>query len=174
MPLPEEPFSTRFGVRPRSPQAKLDVVPDLIRVKLLPLIDQFRSNGLPGAYTLGPALYEAIGKMAPQPTGDMQMIRELFRDAEWWQVYDLTELLVRKCGRTEAIASGIEAIFAEANVPYAMTPDGIRWRFSEPALEPSPKRHGFWWKTSLSRDPHNNGKKRLITSQLDRQIARIA
>jgi len=117
MPVPDESFSKRFGVRPRPPQAKPDEVPDLIRVKLWPLIDRFRGHGLPGAYTLGPALYESIGKMAPQPIGDMQMIRDLLREAEWWQVYDLAETLVNKCNRTEAIASGIEEIFAEANVP---------------------------------------------------------
>lgn len=132
----DQPFSTRFSVRPKSTQAKPDEIPDLIRVKLVPLIDEFRgSKGLSGAYSLGPALYEAIGKVPPQATGDMNMIRALFRAAEWWQIYDLAENLVKMCSRHDEMATRIEGIFAEANVPYAMTPKGIVWRFSEPAVE---------------------------------------
>lgn len=136
MPVPEQSFSQRFSARPRPPRAKADEVPDSIRVKLVPLIDDFRGGkGLPGAYTIGPALYEALGRIPPQPTGDMHMIRELFRKAEWWEIYDLAESLLKMCGRREEMASRIETIFSEANVPYAMTADGIVWRFSEPAIE---------------------------------------
>jgi hypothetical protein len=133
---PDQPFSSRFSARPKPPQTKPDEMPELIRVKLVPLIDEFRGGrGLPGAYTVGPALYEAIGKIPPQPVGDMHMIRHVFREAEWWQVYDLAEALVKMCGRRDEMAARIEGIFAEANVPYAMTPGGIVWRFSEPAVE---------------------------------------
>jgi hypothetical protein len=136
MPVPVQPFSQRFSVPPKPPQSRPDEVPDSIRVKLVPLIDKFRGGrGLPGAYTIGPALYESLGKIPPQPTGDMHMIRQLFHEAEWWQIYDLAEALVQMCGRPEEIAAHIEGIFAEANVPYAMTPEGIVWRFSKPAVE---------------------------------------
>ena len=48
VPLPEQPFSQRFSARPRPPQAKPDEVPDSIRVKLVPLIDDFRGGSTPG------------------------------------------------------------------------------------------------------------------------------
>jgi hypothetical protein len=125
MPIPTEPFSNRFSARPRPPSSSPTEVPEAVRVRLVPLIDDFRSNGLPGAYTLGPFLYEAIGKVSPQSTGDMRMIRALFLEAEWWQVYDLCEALVRMCSNHEEIAARIESIFVAENVPYAMTTDGI-------------------------------------------------
>lgn len=109
------------------------MVPDGVRVKLIPIVDRFRGNGLPGAYTLGPALYESIGKISPQRTGDMHMIRALFLEAEWWQVYDLSESLVRMCGKPGEIAERIDAVFAGEGVPYRMTPNGITWRFTEAA-----------------------------------------
>jgi hypothetical protein len=110
-------------------------VPDAVRVKLIPLIDEYRSNGLAGATTLGVNLYEAIGKISPQATGDMKMIRSLFLEAEWWQVYDLCETLVKLCRFREQIAERIDAMFSEEGVPYRMTANGIVWRFSEAAEE---------------------------------------
>ncbi len=136
MHVPNQPFSKRLSVRPPLPEAKPAEVPESIRVKIIPLIEKFRGGkGLPGAYTIGPALYESIGKIPPQPTGDMHMIRQLFREAEWWHVYDLAETLVTMSNRGEEIAVCIEEIFAEANVPYAMTPAGIVSRFSQPASD---------------------------------------
>jgi hypothetical protein len=104
-------------------------------VKIIPVIDGLRGSNLSGAYSLGPALYEAIGRIAPAPTGDMPMIRTLFREAEWWEVYDLCEALVRQSRFPEATVTAIEALFAAENLPYAMTEDGIVWRFSAPASE---------------------------------------
>ena len=54
----------------------------------------------------------------------MQMIRELFRKAEWWEIYDLAESLVMMCGRGEEMASRIEAIFSEANEVDVCCEDG--------------------------------------------------
>jgi len=135
MPLPKEIFSKRLGLRPETQEVGPNEVPDAVRVKLIPLIDEYRSNGLSGATTLGVNLYEAIGKISPQATGDMKMIRSLFLEAEWWQVYDLCETLVKLCRFREQIAERIDAIFAEEGVPYRMTADGIVWRFTEAATE---------------------------------------
>jgi len=135
MPIPSESFSKRFGLRPEPKQVKPNEVPDAVRVKIIPLIDEYRSNGLSGATTLGVNLYEAIGKISPQATGDMKMIRSLFLEAEWWQVFDLCEALVKLCRFREQIAERIDAIFAEEGVPYRMTGDGIVWRFTEDAAK---------------------------------------
>jgi hypothetical protein len=108
---------------------------EAVRVKIIPVIDGLRGSNLSGAYSLGPALYEAIGRIAPAPTGDMPMIRTLFREAEWWEVNDLCEAFVRQSRFPEATVTAIEALFAAENLPYAMTEDGIVWRFSAPASE---------------------------------------
>ena len=128
---PPEMFSKRFGVRPMPAERRPDEVPDGVRVKLIPLVDEYRNNGLPGATTLGPALYEKIGRISPQANGDMPMIRRLFLEAEWWEVYDLCEVLVNMCRFREQIAGSIDAIFSEEGVPYTITTDGIKWRFPE-------------------------------------------
>ena len=59
------------------------------------------------------------------------MIRKLFLEAEWWQIYDLCEILVNMCRFREQIAERIDAILAEEGVPYRITTDGIKWRFPE-------------------------------------------
>ena len=133
MAIPSEPFSTRFGARPPIPRPEPNTVPDSVRVKLIPLIDELRTAELPGATSLGPALCEVIGRLPPRPSGDMQMIRWLFREVEWWEVYDLCEALVRLARKPEVVAERIEALFAEENLPDAMTQNGIEWRFSAPA-----------------------------------------
>jgi hypothetical protein len=84
-------------------------------------------------YSLGPALYESIGRMSPQTEGNMHMIRQLFREVEWWEVYDLCETLVRVARKPEVVAQRIEAIFAQENLPYVMTVNGIDWRYCKPA-----------------------------------------
>jgi len=48
----------------------------------------------------------------------------LFRKAEWWEIYDLAESLVKMCGRGEEMASRIEAIFSEANEVDVCCEDG--------------------------------------------------
>ena len=63
MPIPPEMFSKRFGVRPMAAERRPDEMPNGVRAKLIPLVDEYRSNGLPGATTLGPALYERIGRI---------------------------------------------------------------------------------------------------------------
>jgi len=133
MAIPSEPFSTRFGARPRIPQPEPNTVPDSIRVKLVPLINELRAGALPGATSLGLALCEAVGRFPPRPDGDMGMIRWLFREVEWWEVYDLCETLVRLAHKAEVVAERIEALFAQENLPYAMTQNGIEWRSSKPA-----------------------------------------
>jgi hypothetical protein len=135
MAMPKETFSKRLGMRPDPQRAGPNEIPDAVRVKLIPLIDEYRGNGLTGATTLGVNLYEAIGKISPQSTGDMKMIRSLFLEAEWWQVYDLCETLVKLCRFREQIAERIDAIFAEEGAPYRMTASGIVWRFTEAAAE---------------------------------------
>ena len=75
MPLPKEIFSKRLGLRPETQEVGPNEVPDAVRVKLIPLIDGYRGNGLAGATTLGVNLYEAIGKISPQATGLPMPIR---------------------------------------------------------------------------------------------------
>ena len=67
------------------------------------------------------------------------MIRRLFQEAEWWQVYDLCETIVKLSRDQNTTATLIDSIFAEENVPYVMKPDGINWRFSHPAAETIPE-----------------------------------
>lgn len=133
MAIPKERFSKRFEVRPAVPRPEPNTVPDSIRVKLVPLVDELRGKELPGATSLGPALCESIGRFPPRPAGDMPMIRWVFREAERWEVYDLCEALVRLARTPEVVAERIEAVFAEENLPYLMTQNGIEWRFSAPA-----------------------------------------
>lgn len=64
MAFPKEPFSKRFGARPKPARCKPNEVPGAARVKLVPLIDELRGKVLPGAYSLEPALFEAIGSAA--------------------------------------------------------------------------------------------------------------
>ena len=75
MPMPKETFSKRLGLRPETQEVGPNEVPDAVRVKLIPLIDGYRGNGLAGATTLGVNLYEAIGKISPQATGLPMPIR---------------------------------------------------------------------------------------------------
>lgn len=127
-------LETVWRAPPKPPRCKPNEVPDAARVKLVPLIDELRGRVLPGAYSLGPALFEAIGMKSPG-AGDMHMIRKLIYEVEWWQFYDLCEALVQMSGRPEEVGARIEEVFAEQNLPYAMTPEGIVWRFSAPAGE---------------------------------------
>ena len=64
MPMPKEIFSQRLGLRPKTQEVGPNEVPDAVRVKLIPLIDEYRGNGLSGATTLGVNLHEAIGKIS--------------------------------------------------------------------------------------------------------------
>lgn len=119
-------------MRPKPAPCKPTEVPDAVRVKLISLIDEFRGSALPGAYSLGPFLCESLG-MKSLGTGDMHMIRRLVYEIEWWEFYDSCEALVRISKTSKELIERIEAIFAEENLPYAMTPNGIVWRFSQPA-----------------------------------------
>jgi len=111
VPIPTDSFSKRFAARPKGPAPKPDEMPESVRVKIIPVIDGLRGNNLSGACSLGPALYEAIGRIAPAPTGEMPMIGKLFREAEWWEIHDLCEALVRQSRYAEATVTAIEDLF---------------------------------------------------------------
>ena len=135
--MPAEPFSKRYGVRPKPPARKPDEVPDSAKIALVDLIDEERGSregSLPGAYSLGPRLSRAVGKISEGP-GDMQKIQDLIYGLEWWEFYDACEALLRFSRQPEKLAARIEALFASEGLPYKMRPDGIKWRLSEPATE---------------------------------------
>ena len=90
---------------------------------------------MPGLTSLAPLLYERIGMQPPQIPADMNMLRRLFYDAEWWQVYDLSEAMLAMCSFREQITDRIEAIFATEQLLYRFTLGGIEWRFPEVTAE---------------------------------------
>lgn len=97
MPIPLKSFSTRFELRLDGPIAAPDSVPESVRARLIRVVDDFRNRGLPGATSLGPALYEMLGQRPPKACGDMAMITNLLYEVEWWKVYDVCEELVKVC-----------------------------------------------------------------------------
>jgi hypothetical protein len=134
MTVPSQPFSERFGVRPTPPARLPDEVPESARVRLAALIDKLRNKYLPGAYSLGTRLAEAVGRR-PEGSGDMSQIRGLIYGLDWWEFYDVAEELLRLTGSPEDVAVEVDGLFSSEGLPYAMTPSGIQWRFSEPAGE---------------------------------------
>jgi len=133
--LPEQPFSLRFGVRPSPQSRQPDDVPDSAKVKLAALIDRLRnSKYLPGAYSLGPKLYDALGRRS-EGHGDMNQIRQLVHALEWWEFYDLCEELLRLARSPDQVAAKIDAVFMSEGLPYAITAAGIAWRLNRPAAE---------------------------------------
>lgn len=132
MSLPAEPFSQRFAARPTPATRRPDEVPDSAKARLQHLIDQERQRLLPGAWSLGPRLNKALGRLASGP-GSIADIDNLVRGLQWWEFYDLCEELLRCTGRPDELAAKIDAVFASEGLPYTMTPSGIEWRLSSAA-----------------------------------------
>jgi hypothetical protein len=132
--LPGEPFSLRFGVRPRGEVHRPDDLPQSAKPRLVVLIDKHRGKDLPGAFSLGPRLSNLMGR-APQGTGDMAQVTELINSLKWWEFYDLCEEMLRISKAPDELSKDIEAVFVQENLPYSITTAGITWRLSEPAEE---------------------------------------
>ena len=134
MGIPQQPFSTRFQARPvRQPRNPNDV-PESAKRKLVSLIARLKDGALPGAYSLGPRLADALGKPF-EAMGDMPKVRALITGLEWWEFYDASEELLRMAKSPEIVADALEALFAEEGLPYRITTAGIEYRFPEPTAE---------------------------------------
>lgn len=132
MSLPSRPFSQRFGVRPAPPNRRPDEFPDSAKAKLYNLVDQARQRLIPGAWSLGPPLARALGRMHEGP-GSIGQIGDLINSLEWWECYDFCEELLGHSRLREELAAEIDGIFASEGLAYRMTANGIEWRFSQPA-----------------------------------------
>jgi len=131
-PLPPEPFSQRFSVRPEGPPRKPNDVPESAKVRLVRLIDDCRQEYLPGAYSLGPRLADAVGRSS-EGHGSMSEIRQLIQSLQWWEFYDICEELLRVSSNPEMLARKIDGLFRQHRLPYKITEAGIDWRLSGPA-----------------------------------------
>lgn len=135
MPLPQQRFSDRFGGRPATEPVKPDEVPDSARVGLNQLVSQLRDNALPSLTKMWIAANEELRKVAPEGGISIGMFRSLIHEAQWWEYYEICEALVRVATNQSEVANRIEALFAAENLAYAMTENGIIWRYSNPAKE---------------------------------------
>ena len=132
--LPSQSFSQRFGVRPSPPVRQSDDVPDSAKVRLVASIVRLRGEYLPGAYSLGPRLCDAMGRKSEGP-GDMARIRWLIYSLEWWEYYDISEELLWITGVPEQVANELDTVFVQERLPYRITTSGVEWRLNQPAAE---------------------------------------
>ncbi len=79
---------------------------------------------------------EAMGERPP-PAGvvSFEMVRQFVYNEPWWKFYRLTEALVMVAVDKPAVIRRIDELFTRENLPYAMTPTGIDWRYSAPARQ---------------------------------------
>lgn len=99
VPFPRNAFSKTVGFRTRRQITDPAELPDSARARLIRFIDDKRGREFSGAYSLEPALREAVG-MLTAGSGDIQGIRNLINNVEWSGYYDLCDELVRQSRRS--------------------------------------------------------------------------
>jgi hypothetical protein len=132
MPLPAQRFSGRFQVRPLPQPVKPDEVTDSAKVGLNRLVSELRDNALPSLTRMWKAVNDELGRIAPGGLHE-GMFRSLVLEAKWYEFYEICEALAKVAKNPSEVVGRIEALLAAENLAYAMTENGITWRYSNPA-----------------------------------------
>jgi hypothetical protein len=135
VPFPNQRFSDRFHVRPKPEPVSPDQVPDSAKVGLIQLVTELRDSALPSLTKMWTAINEEIRKIPPEGGVAIGMLRTLILEGRWWEFYEICEALVKVAKDEVQVVARIEALFATESLAYAMTKDGITWRYAAPARE---------------------------------------
>jgi len=134
MPIPNQRFSDRFGGRPKPEPVKPDELPDSAKIGLVQLIGELRDKALPSLTKMMIAVNNELRRRPPE-RAEFPMLRDLVLEAQWWEFYEICEALVKAAQDQTQVVNRIEALFADESLAYAMTENGITWRYSSPAKE---------------------------------------
>lgn len=136
--MSEEPFSVREGFRPESESLPHDELPTYIRQEVFTSLyeicnsnDQTISVGEFGGeiyLRFKPWIYRVLDREAPRnPMGGPWAfyIPRVMEDAQWWQFYDILELLLRLIDNSYGRETGLSF---HADVNGILQKEGVPWR----------------------------------------------